>query len=149
MAQEQLSFPFQGGKEAMNQFFKDSLAVSPEVVQKKATGLVVFKFSADTKGNISKLVVYYAEDPLLVPPVFDALKKSNHKWIIPDHEKIHDFLISFAFHFNPPATGIIKLQKAVYNNYRNRIPIFSTDQVPLDVATLLPTVMVNYDLAGD
>lgn len=147
MAQEKLSFPFQGGKDVMNAFFKDSLTVSPEIAKKKATGLVVFKFTADEKGHISKIVIYYADDVVLASPVINALKKSNFKWVIPDHEKFHDFIIPFAFNFNKPALSNKGLQKTVYDNYTNRKPIYSTDQVPLDMATLLPTVMINYDIA--
>jgi hypothetical protein len=147
MAQEKLSFPFQGGKDVMNAFFRDSLTVSREIAKKKAIGLVVFKFTADTKGHISKMVIYYADDVALASPVINALKKSNFKWVIPDHEKFHDFIIPFAFSFNKPALSNRDLQKAVYDNYTNRKPIFSTDQVPLDMATLLPTVMIKYDIA--
>jgi hypothetical protein len=147
MAQEQLLFPFQGGKEGMDKFFKDSLTVSPEIIQKKAIGTAVFKFTADEKGAISKIIVYYADDAILAPTIIDALRKSNHKWIIPDREKTHDFIITFAFSFNPPATDSGDLQKTVYDNYRTRNPITSTNQVPLNEATLLPNVVVNYDVA--
>jgi hypothetical protein len=146
MAQENLAFPFQGGKGVMSAFFRDSLTVSPEIELKKATGLVVFKFTADEMGRITKMVIYYADDAVLASPVIDALKKSNHKWIIPNHEKFHDFIIPFSFSFNPPALSIKGLQKAVYDYNTNRKPIFSTDQVPLDMATLLPTVMIKYDI---
>ena len=146
MAQEQLSFPFQGGKEGMDKFFKDSLTVSPEIIQKKAIGTAVFKFTADEKGAISKIIVYYADDAILAPAIIDALKKSNHKWIIPDREKTHDFIIPFTFGFNAPPADNADLQKTVYDNYFNRKPIFSTDQVPLDETTLLPVVLVNYDI---
>src|SRR5665213_1692601 len=115
MAQEQLSFPFQGGKEGMDKFFNDSLTVSQEIIQKKAIGTAVFKF--------------------------------NDIWIIPDREKTHDFIITFAFSFNAPATDSADLQKTVYDNYRTRKPITSTNQVPLNEATLLPNVVVNYDVA--
>ena len=146
MAQEQLSFPFQGGKEGMDKFFKDSLTVSPEIIQKKAIGTAVFKFTADQKGAISKIIVYYADDAVLAPTIIDALKKSNHKWIIPDREKTHDFIITFAFGFNATAADNGDLQKTVYDNYRTRKPITSTNQVPLNEATLLPNVVVNYDV---
>jgi len=49
MAQQQLAFPFQGGDRAMTQFFKDSIAVSSDIIKSKATGTVVFKFTADQK----------------------------------------------------------------------------------------------------
>lgn len=146
LAQEQLSFPFQGGKDIMTRFFRDSLTVSPEIVQKKASGSVIFKFTADIQGRISKIVIYYADDTILAPPAIEALKRSNHKWIIPDHEKFHDFIIPFSFSFNPPAAGIRGLQTAVYNYYRNRKPVVTDNQVPLDMATLLPTVIIKYDI---
>jgi hypothetical protein len=146
LAQEQLSFPFQGGKAVMTQFFKDSLTISSDIIQKKATGTAVFKFTANEKGAISKIIIYYADDALLAAPIIEALKKSNHKWIIPDHEKTHDFIIPFIFSFNRPAIEDGKLRKAVYENYVNRKPIISTDQVPLNEATLLPGVVVSYDL---
>ena len=146
VAQEELAFPFQGGKEIMTRFFKDSLIVSPEIIRQRATGVVVFKFTADDMGRISRTIIYYADDQLLVGPVIDALKKSNRKWIIPNHEKFHDFIVPFAFNFNPPPNGNAELEKAVYKNYLNRKPISATNQVPIDMATLLPTVMVNYDI---
>jgi hypothetical protein len=146
MAQETLAFPFQGGKDVMNAFFRDSLTVSSEMIQKRASGVVIFKFSADEKGRISKMVIYYADDAILAGPVIDALKKSNHKWIIPDHEKSHDFIMPFNFSFNAPPSATPGVQKAVYNFNIHRKPIFSTDQVPLDLATLMPAVMINYDI---
>jgi len=146
IAQEQLAFPFQGGKDVMTSFFKDSLTVSPDIIQKKATGVVILKFTADQKGGITKLIVYYADDALLIPPVIDVIKKSNHKWIIPDHEKFHDFILPFSVNFNPPVTPVKSLNKAVYDYYRGKKPIATSNQVPLDEVTLLPTVMVNYDI---
>lgn len=146
LAQETLSFPFQGGKDIMTRFFKDSLTVSPEIIQKKASGSVIFKFTADLRGRISKIIIYYADDAILAPPVIEALKKSNHKWIIPDHEKFHDFIIPFSFSFNTPAAANHALQASVYDYYRNRKPVVTDNQVPLDMATLLPTVMVKYDI---
>lgn len=146
MAQEKLAFPFQGGKDIMNRFFKQNLIVSPDIIQRKATGTVIFKFTADEKGAITKIIIYYADDAVLVPPIIDALKKSNHKWIIPDHEKFNDFILPVSYSFNPPASESPDLQKTVYEYTRDRKPIFSTDQIPLDLATLLPTVMVNYDI---
>jgi len=147
MAQEQLVFPFQGGKEAMSQFFRDSLTVSPGIIQKRVVGTAVFKFTANAKGVLSKIIVYYADDASLAFPVIDALKKSNHKWIIPDGEKTHDFIVPFIFSFNAPAEATDDLQKTVYNNYLNKNPIHTSDQLPLDVATLLPPVMISYDIA--
>jgi hypothetical protein len=146
-AQEQLAFPFQGGKDVMARFFKDSLVVTPQIISQKATGTAVFKFTADEKGEIKKIIIYYADDLLLTQPIIEALRKSNKKWIIPDREKLHDFIIPFNITFTPPATAGAALQKAVYNFNINRKPVVSYDQVPLDMATLLPTVIVNYSLS--
>jgi hypothetical protein len=146
MAQQQLAFPFQGGSTAMSQFFKDSISVSPEIIKSKANGTVIFKFTADEKGEIKKLVIYYADDAILAPPLIAALKKSNHKWLVPDNEKFHDFILSFAISFVPPAAGAPSPQKGLYNFYQKRKPIVSTNQVPLDNVTLLPSVVVNYNL---
>ena len=145
-AQEDLAFPFQGGSPVMTKFFADSVKVSPEVIARKATGMAVFKFTADISGNISKIVIYYADDFLLTLPVIDALKKSGKKWIIPNKEKFHDFIIPFSINFNRPTTGAAEVQRAAYNFYKVRKPIVSTDQIPLNAATLLPTVVVKYDL---
>ena len=131
----------------MAQFFKDSLNVSQDIIQKKATGTAVFKFTANERGMITKIVVYYADDYVLTAPIIDALKRSAHKWIIPDHEHAHDFIIPFNFVFNPLTGDNPDLQKAVYDNYRNRNPIVTNDQVPLNETTLLPVVMVSYDVA--
>src|SRR5260370_32221406 len=89
IAQQPLAFPFEGGSQVMTQFFKDSITVSPEIIKSKANGTVIFKFTADEKGTIQKLVIYYADDAILAPPMIAALKKSNHKWIVPDKEKFH------------------------------------------------------------
>ena len=146
VAQGQIAFPFQGGKDIMTQFFKDSLDVPPAVIQKKATGLVLVKFTADNKGGISKLIIYYAEDASLVAPAVEALQKSNHKWIIPDHEKYNDFILSLSFSFNKPPVVTAEIRKSVYDYNRNHKSILSIDQIPLNQATLLPTVIVTYDL---
>ncbi len=146
LAQEQLSFPFQGGRDIMTRFFRDSLTVSPEIIHKRATGSVIFKFTADIQGSISKIIIYYADDAALAAPAIDALKRSNHKWIIPDHEKFHDFIIPFSFTFNVPAAEGQRLQARVYDYIRNRKPIVTENQVPLDMATLLPTIIVKYNL---
>ena len=146
IAQAQLAFPFQGGKTAMDQFFKDSLYVSQDIAEKRITGTAILKFSATQNGTISKIVVYYADDALLVQPTVDALKRSNHKWIIPDKERMHDFIIPFIFSFALPAVESAKLRKVLYDDYHNRKPILAKDQVPLDMTTLLPPVPINYDL---
>jgi hypothetical protein len=146
MAQEQLAFPFQGGKDIMTSFFQDSLIVSQDIVRHRASGVVIFKFTADEQGRISKIIIYYADDQALAEPAIDALKKSNRKWVIPNHEKFHDFIIPFSFNFNAPPAEDPELQKEVYNYIRNRKPIATTNQVPLDMATLLPTVIIKYDV---
>jgi hypothetical protein len=145
-AQEDLAFPFQGGAPIMTRFFKDSLVVSPDIITKKAAGVAVIKFTADVNGNLSKLVIYYADDYLLTIPAIEALKKSNKKWIIPNKEKFHDFIIPFSVNFNNPATAVAEVQKAAYDFYKSRRPIVSRDQIPLNAATLLPTVVVKYDI---
>ena len=145
-AQEELAFPFQGGKEAMNRFFKDSLIVTQDIIHKKAVGVVLFKFTADIKGNIKKTIIYYADDAILAVPIIEAIKKSNHKWIIPNHEKAHDFIVPFYIRYNLPENPNADLQNAAYDNYRNRRPILPNDQIPLDMATLLPAITINYDV---
>ena len=145
-AQTELAFPFQGGGAVMARFFRDSLKVTPEIISKKATGTAVFKFTADEKGTIKKIIVYYADDYLLTLPIIEVLKKSNHKWIIPDHEKFHDFIIPFSISFNPPAMASNATIKEAYKFYSQRKPIISYNQVPLEYATLLPTVVVSYDI---
>jgi len=145
-AQQDLAFPFQGGKEVMSNFFKQNVDVSAEMIKAKATGTAVFKFTSDTTGAIKKIIVYYADDISLVTPIIDALKKSDGKWIIPFRTKTHDFIIPFNINFKAPATANAALQKAVYDFHRNRRPVLSNDQVPLDMATLLPAVSVIYEI---
>jgi hypothetical protein len=108
--------------------------------------MAVFKFTADVSGNISKIVIYYADDYLLTLPIIEALKKSTKKWIIPNKEKFHDFIIPFSINFNKPSTGVAEVQKAAYAFYKVRKPIVAKDQIPLNAATLLPTVVVQYDI---
>lgn len=145
-AQQQLAFPFQGGKQVMIDYFKNNIKIGAEISGKAANGLVIFKFTADQEGTIKKIIVYYADDLLLTQPLIEAIKLSNKKWIIPDKEKLHDFIIPFSINFNTPADGSATAQKAVYTYYANRKPVVSLDQVPIDMATLLPTVTVSYDL---
>jgi hypothetical protein len=145
-AQEDLAFPFQGGNPVMTRFFKDSLVVSPDIIAKKAAGVAVIKFTADVNGNLSKLVIYYADDYLLAMPAIEALKKSTKKWIIPNKEKFHDFIIPFSINFSNADTGSAEVQKAAFDFYKKRRPIVAHDQIPLNAATLLPTVVVKYDI---
>lgn len=141
-----LAFPFQGGSPVMTRFFKDSIQVGADVIGKKATGTAVIKFTADISGNISRIVIYYTDDYILALPVIDALKKSTKKWIIPNKEKYHDFIIPFSIGYLSPSTGLAAVQKAAYEFYTKRRPIVSKDQIPLNSATLLPAVVVEYKL---
>ncbi|MEO6150555.1 MAG: hypothetical protein ABIP28_10350 [Mucilaginibacter sp.] len=146
VAQQQLAFPFQGGKNVMASFFKDSLKVSADIINKKAVGTAVLKFTADEKGSIKKIIIYFADDAILIKPIIDALRKSDHKWVIPDGEKLHDFILPFSVSFTTSASWDAAAQKAFFDYYKNRRPIVSFDQVPLDMATLLPAVVITYPL---
>src|SRR5579872_3772254 len=142
---QELAFPFQGGNTVMTQFFKDSLKISPQIIRAKASGMVIFKFSADEKGNIKNLVIYYADDAILAPPAIEALKKSNHKWIIPDNEKLHDFILPFLISFNAGNNTDRDTQNQQLNYLAKHRPILSRDQIPLNLTTLLPVIVVKYD----
>ncbi len=146
-AQQGLAFPFQGGKQVMMNYFKGHITIPQELNKKAASGAVVFKFTADDKGAIKKVIVYYADDLTLVQPLIDAIKQSDRKWIIPDGEKLHDFLLPVTITYTAPADGsTASAQKAAYNYAINRKPVISYDQVPLDMVTLLPAVVVSYEL---
>lgn len=146
MAQQDLAFPFQGGQPIFNKFFKDSLIVSKDIIRKRATGMAIFKFTADDSGKLSKIVVYYADDLLLTPPIIEALKRSSKKWIIPDKEKFHDFIIPFSIRLNTSSTASAEVQKTHFDTYKSNKPLISADQIPLNEASLLPTIVVNYDV---
>lgn len=148
-AQDGLAFPFQGGKQVMMDYFKNNIIISPDMARKAVSGVVIFKFTADQQGAIKKIIVYYADDVLLTQPLIEAMKQSDHKWIIPDKEKLHDFILPFNIAFNIPPTATAATQKAVYNYYTGRNAVLSYDQVPLDMATLLPAVTINYNLVTD
>src|ERR1700749_3887239 len=51
--EEAPAFPFKGGIEHMTNFFKDSVIVSQDIIQRKATGLVTIKFTSDPLGRVS------------------------------------------------------------------------------------------------
>ncbi|WP_295652492.1 hypothetical protein [uncultured Mucilaginibacter sp.] len=136
--------PYKGGVEAMKQFFKDSLQVTPAIEAAKASGMVIFKFSADSKGTVSKMVVYYADDVMLTEPIIDALKRTSGKWIIPADHKYYDFIIPFSINYKPSGTPKASAMQAVLDYQLKRRPITAADQVPLNAATLLPTVVINY-----
>ncbi|MBW4890329.1 hypothetical protein KXQ82_11400 [Mucilaginibacter sp. HMF5004] len=143
MANE-LPAPFKGGNAAMKVFFRDSLQVTPSIQKAKASGMVIFKFTADAKGNLSKMVVYYADDIVLTEPVIDALKRTSGKWVIPVDHKFYDFIIPFSINYKPGATPKPAALKAVLDFAQSKKPIVAADQVPLNAATLLPTVIINY-----
>ena len=143
---QQLAFPFKGGKDKMTRFFKDSLVVSQEIVNRQITGVVIFKFTADDKGDVSKTIVFYADDANLTIPVIAAIKKSSGNWTIPTGEKSHDFLLPVYIRYNLPENDDPSLQKSALSNYRNKRPIFTNNQVPLDMATLLPAVTISYNV---
>jgi hypothetical protein len=145
-AQKKLAFPFKGGKEHMVNFFKDSLIVSQGIIDRKAYGIVVIKFSADPLGRVSKMVVYYADDPVLIQPAVDALKRSDKHWIIPTGASSTDYLVTFSYSFNPPAAPSADLQAAVYDYNINRKPITFNNESLVENGILLPTVVVNYDI---
>lgn len=145
-AQQQLAFPFKGGKDKMTRFFKDSLAVSKGIINRKITGVVMFKFTADDKGDVSKTIIYYADDAVLAIPVIEAIKKTSGQWVIPAGEKTHDFLMPVYIRYNLPENDEPDLQKAALTNYRNKHPIFTNNQLPLDMATLLPAVTISYNV---
>jgi hypothetical protein len=146
VAQKKTPFPFKGGREHMTNFFKDSLIVPQSIIDKKAYGIVVFKFTADPLGRVSKMMVYYADDLILVQPAVDAIKRSNRRWTIPAGEMSNDYMITFSFNFNPPAAPSADLQGAIYDYNINRRPIPFTNESLLDNCILLPTVVVNYDI---
>lgn len=143
---QQLAFPFKGGKDKMVKFFKDSLVVSHDIINRRLAGVVIFKFTADDKGDVSKTIVFYADDANLTVPVIAAIKKSSGSWTIPTGEKSHDFLLTIYIRYNLPENDDPSLQKSALSNYRNKRPIFTNNQVPLDMATLLPAVTINYDV---
>ena len=147
MAQAKLAFPFQGGKDVMVNFFRENLVASPDIVRRRATGTVIFKFTADQKGKITKMIIYYADDAILAPPIITALKKTNRKWIIPDGVDFTDFILPVSYSFYPPDTDTLAVKRAVYDFNQTRKPIVAIDQIPLNMATLLPAVMVNYSVA--
>lgn len=144
-AQRQMAFPFQGGKDVMMTFFKDNVVIPEALKKQKATGTAVLKFTADDKGAIQKIVVYYADDYSIAIPFIDALKKADRKWVIPDEVKTYDFVISFTLNLAPSSVkASAAVQKQVYDAYKQRKPIFASNPVPIDMATLLPAIITTY-----
>ena len=146
-SQKKTVFPFRGGKENMLRFFNDSLVVSPDIIQQNAIGTVIFKFTSDDAGNLSKIVICYADDAVLVPPIIEALKKSKHKWLLPDQQQTGDFMITFSYSFNVPPKSDAALQKSVYSFISRRKPIPFNNELSIDGATFLPTILVKYNIA--
>ncbi len=130
----------------MMSFFKDSLTVSQGIIDSRAYGQVIIKFSADPLGRVSKMMVYYADDAILVQPAVDALRRSQKHWTIPTGEATTDYLITFSFNFIPPAAPSAELENAIYNYNINRKPITFENESLLQDGILLPTVAVNYDI---
>jgi hypothetical protein len=141
MAQDEMDFPFQGGNQVMADYFANTIKVTELIKQRAASGLVIMKFTADEKGSITKMVVYYADDASLTEPIIRSLKGTNGKWIIPVKQKSYDFLIPFSINIDAPTA---KASKAMLQYYNSRSPIIATDQIPLNTVSLLPTVQVKY-----
>lgn len=144
MAQtSKFTFPFQGGSQAMGRYFQENTEIPTTVKDGRAIGTVILKFTADENGSVSKIVLYHADDASLLQPLIDVLKKSEHKWIIPDHEKEHDFMIPFSISFNPTGDAGDSAKK-LYKSYQSRSPMSTNDQMPLAEITLLPAVEISY-----
>jgi hypothetical protein len=145
-AQDQSPFPFKAGSEAMAKFFKDSVSLSPDLQAKRANGTVVIKFSADANGAISRIIVYYADDIILAQPIIEALRKSANQWVIPGNRMRCDFEISFTIGFNLPASPSPELKDQLYAFYADRRHITANNEIPLGQVTLLPNVMLTYEI---
>jgi hypothetical protein len=141
MAQDEMDFPFQGGSRVMSDYFTNNVAVTDLIKLKAASGVVVMKFTADEKGSIIKMVVYYADDVILTQPIIAALKATDGKWIVPIKQKFYDFLIPFSINIDAPTA---KASKAMLAFYNSRNPIVAKDQIPLNLVSLLPTVQIKY-----
>ncbi|GAB3923715.1 hypothetical protein [Mucilaginibacter myungsuensis] len=140
-AQQEMDFPFQGGQRVMADYFTNTVNATELMKQRGAYGLVIMKFTADNKGSIIKMVVYYADDASLPEPVIAAMKGTNGKWIIPAKEKSYDFIIPFSINLDGP---IEASAKPMFDFYNSRQPITTKDQVPLNTVSLLPTVQIKY-----
>lgn len=144
VVKKELPQPFKGGIDTLLQFFKDNLAVSPQIIKAKASGTAIIKFSADSKGFITSIVIFYADDYLLTQPATDALRRSNGKWVIPKEVESYDFVLQFTYSYKPEGAVKPAALKAILDFQQQHRPIIATNQVPLNYATLLPTVVVNY-----
>ncbi len=141
MAQAEMDFPFQGGSKVMADYFHNNIAITNLIKQRAASGLVVMKFTSDDKGSIIKMVVYHADDVSLVEPIIKVLKSTDGKWIIPDKQKSYDFLIPFSISIDNPGKAA---GAAMLKFYNSRNPIIATDQIPLNLVSLLPAVQIKY-----
>jgi len=143
-AKFELPVPFKGGIDSMQLFFKDHFFVTPQIKQAKASGLAIFKITVEVKGMIESIVVYYADDVQLTQPAIDALKRTNGKWVIPKSVKAYDFIIPFAINYKPEGGLKPAAMKAILDYYEHRKPLTAPDQVPLNYATMLPTINIDY-----
>lgn len=141
MAQAEMDFPFQGGNKVMNDYFTKTIIPTAAIKYRAASGTVVMKFTADEKGSIIKMVVYYADDASLAEPIIKALKGTDGKWIVPDKQKTYDFLIPFSISIASPTA---KASRVMLQFYNSRNPIVATDQIPLNLVSLLPAVQIKY-----
>jgi hypothetical protein len=98
----------------------------------------------DGKGFLTSIVIYYADDFILTQPATDALRRSNGKWVIPKEVQSYDFVIQFTYNYKPVAFKAAAT-KAILDFQQKHKPIIAHDQVPLNYATLLPTIVVDYD----
>jgi hypothetical protein len=145
IVKKELPQPFKGGIDSLLQFFKDYVIVTPQIVKAKASGTAIIKFSADNKGFLTSIVIYYADDYILTQPATDALRHSNGKWVIPKEVESYDFVIQFTYSYKPVGTIKPAALKAILDYQQQHKPIVAHDQVPLNYATLLPTIVVNYE----
>ncbi|MEO6524104.1 MAG: hypothetical protein ABIN91_20635 [Mucilaginibacter sp.] len=145
VVKKELPQPFKGGVDSLLLFFKDNLIVTPAIVKAKASGSAIIKFTADNEGFLTSIVVYYADDYILTQPATDALRRTNGKWVIPKEVESYDFVIQFTYNYKP--AGAIKpaAMKAILDFHQKHVPIIAHDQVPLNYATLLPTIIVDYN----
>lgn len=141
---KELPQPFKGGLDSLFLFFKDNLVVTPQIIKAKATGSAIIKFSVDNKGYLTSIVIYYADDYLLTEPATDALRRSNAKWVIPKEADSYDFVIQFTYNYKPEGSIKPAAMKAILDFQQQHKPIISPNQVPLKFATLLPTIVVDY-----
>jgi len=145
LIKKELPQPFKGGIDSMLLFFKDNLIVTPAIVKAKASGTAIIKFSADNKGFLTSIVIFYADDFILTQPATDALRPTNGKWVIPKEVESYDFVIQFTYNYKPAGTIKPTAMKALLDFQQQHKAIVSHDQVPLMFSTLLPTIVVDYD----